>query len=352
MNSEFQDKKLSLPALILFVFSALLLGSFALIFPASTVFSQEPNNTFVRNAEISIESLGENVGVLGDFVVGPGKFDASLTPGETRNFNLDVTNRMGEERIFLIEIEDFTGSRSSDQTVILLGSERGPYSLKDYIKVPTFEFSLKHGERARIPITVSIPYDEEPGGRYGSVVISTVSKPSERGDGDVRGGAAIISRIGTLFFVRIPGGVDEEGEMQTFRTKAGKRIFGSTPVPFEILFENSGSIHLAPYGEIRINNILGKEVEVIEMDPWFSMPDSLRLREVVWETGWAFGVYNAHAFVNRSYDDIIDEESFIFFVLPWKLILVFLIIVLILVLTIRFLTKRFEFRKKPMDEQR
>lgn len=296
---------------------------------------------------IKIESLGSNMSVLGDFVVGPGKFDASLNPGDSKLFILNVTNRMGDERAFKIEIEDFTGSRSSDQTVILLGSERGPYSLRDYIEVPANEFSLRHGEKASIPITISIPYDEEPGGRYGSVVISTVSKPAEKDSGEIRGGAAIISRIGTLFFVRIPGAAEESGFVHKFQTKAGKKLFINPPVSFEILFDNAGSVHLAPYGEIRINNILGKEVDVIEIDPWFAMPDSLRLREVSWEKDWVFGLYTAHASINRSYRDIIDEKDFTFLVLPWKPLLTFLVLVFILVLFVRFVSKKFEFRRKP-----
>ena len=35
---------------------------------------------------------------------------------------------------------------------------------------------LELGERARIPVTITVPADAEPGGHYGSVFISTIRK--------------------------------------------------------------------------------------------------------------------------------------------------------------------------------
>ena len=44
-----------------------------------------------------------------DFVVGPGKTEVTLNPGEQRTVNIIVTNRMDEDKTFQLEVEDFTG---------------------------------------------------------------------------------------------------------------------------------------------------------------------------------------------------------------------------------------------------
>lgn len=276
-----------------------------------------------------------------DFVVGPGKVELTINPGETRTAEIRVSNRLGENRSFKIEVEDFTGSRNPEETVVLLGSERGPYTLKDYVFVPETDFSIDNGRRAIVPVTISIPTDAEPGSRFGSVLISTVAdETSENGSG-----AAVVSRIGTLFFVNIPGEAKHEGVLKEFVAKEGKYA-DKGPINFRLLYENTGSVHLNPYGEIRIKNMLGKEVGAVLLDPWFALPGSLRLREVSWNSPFLFGKYTATASVNRGYDNIIDSVDYTFWVLPWKVLVLFFVVVTLFVFMVRFVLTRFEIKKK------
>src|SRR5574343_157718 len=109
----------------------------------------------------TIETIPNPDEVFGDFVVGPGKVELEMNPGETKVVNLMVTNRMGDDRIFNLDIEDFTGSDNPESPALLLGDARGPYSLKDYLSVPEKKFELKQGQRAVIPVTVFVPADAE-----------------------------------------------------------------------------------------------------------------------------------------------------------------------------------------------
>ena len=112
------------------------------------------------------------------------------------------------------------------------------------------------------------------------------------------------------------------------------------------MFKNTGSIHLAPYGEIRIRNIFGEEVGYSELDPWFVLPNATRLREITWNREFLFGKYTATAYINRSYNDVVDEMSFTFWVLPWKPILFTFVVLFAFICLIRSLFTRFEFRRK------
>ena len=281
--------------------------------------------------------------VRGDFVVGPGKIELEIKPGESKTVNITVTNRMGDTRIFNLETEDFTGSNDTQNTVVLLGDERGPYSLKDFISYDEKSFVLNTGERAVIPVTIFIPADAEPGGRYGSVLSSTASKPNEQSSSAA---SAIIARIGTLFFVRIPGEVQEMGELKEFATQNEQKIFNSGPINFRMLYENTGSVHVNPYGEIRIKNILGKDIGAVEVLPWFAMPGSTRLREVAWSSGFLLGKYTAVASINRGYDNIVDTMEFSFWVVPVQLLAIICVSIAALIFIVRFIFTKFEFRRK------
>ncbi len=298
----------------------------------------------------SIEQVSVSGVTEGDFVVGPTKTDVTLEPGTERVVELMVTNRMGERKVFNLFTEDMTGSNDPTQTVVLLGDDRGPYSLKDYLKIPEMSFELNSGERARIPVTIAIPQDAQPGGLYGSVLVTTTSVPSPEDDAIKAGskaGSVIISRIGALFFVTIPGAVEKSGELATFTTiPEGKNVFSNGPIAFQLLYRNTGSVHLNPYGVITIKNMFGKEVGTVTADPWFAMPQSTRLRELSWNRPYLFGYYTAEARIFRGYDDKVDTATLTFMVIPWKLLGLAFVGLVILLFVLRTIVRTFEIKRK------
>jgi len=288
-----------------------------------------------------------NDDVIGDFVVGPGKIELEIAPGESQTVELLVTNRTGDAREYSFEVEDIVGSKDGSSSVTLLGDDHGPYTLQDYISVPREPVPIKHAERARILVTVSVPLDAEPGGRYGSVLVTTVSKDADVGGAGVSASSALIARIGTLFFITVPGDIARSGELKDFTTiPPHKMLYGGGPVRFSLLYENTGSIHLNPYGEIRITNMLGQEVGFLELEPWFALPQSLRFREVSWNREFLMGRYTVTAHINRGYGNIIDTMELHFWVIPWKIALVVFGTLFAVFYLIRVFFRRFEFKRK------
>jgi hypothetical protein len=109
-----------------------------------------------------------------------------------------------------------------------------------------------------------------------------------------------------------------DGSLLEFSTKNAERFFTSGPISLLTTFENTGSVHLNPYGEIRVTNILGEEVGMSIIDPWFVLPNALRTREIVWDRPFLFGRYTFTLSLNRGYDDIIDESQVVVWVIPWQ----------------------------------
>jgi len=289
-----------------------------------------------------------NVLVENDFTVGPGKVELFLNPGESVTRNLLITNRLGRPMKFRVELEDFTGSLSGERAAVLLGDRKGPYSLKDFLNPEIREFTLAHGERMVLPVTVTIPSDMEPGGLYGSVLISTspsedlLEREKEKAKGQVR----LVARVGALFFVRVKGAVKEEGRLEKFDTVDSKKFYQSGPIYFSIYYRNTGNVHLDPYGIIEIKNILGKKIGEIEIEPYFAMPNSLRYREIKWDRKLGIGKYTATLSLNRGYNDIIDTAEITFWILPWKIILIVAVLLFIIVFIIWWVATHFEIRRK------
>ena len=280
---------------------------------------------------------------VGDFVVGPGRVEIELQPGQTVTYEITVANRISDGRIFDLTVEDMAGTDDGSRSVVLLGDERGPYSIRDYISFPETSFKLDLGERARIPVTISIPKDAEPGGFYGSVLVSTTKTEA---DPEASAKSPIVARIGTLFFVSVPGDVVRAGETLGLTLRDSKWWYESGPIKLSIAFQNSGSLHLSPSGELKIKNFFGEEVGYLELEPWFVLPQSLRNRDITWDRELLFGRYTATAVVSRGYDDLIDTVTVSFWVLPWKIVGSIFLVVFIIVFGLRAFFRKFEFKRK------
>ncbi len=292
-------------------------------------------------ASVSFEKLPDEK-VFNDFAVGPGKIEMELSPGQTGTFDLMISNRLGTEKSFSLQIEDFKGSEDPNQTVVLLGSDRGPYSLKDYIKLGTTSVDLTHGTRVRVSVSVSVPVNAEPGGLYGTVVVGTESKSGgSENSGGVVSTNPVFTRIGALVFIRVKGDIKEDGKLSNFTLSQNKKIVsGTDTIIFNLFFKNDGNVHLNPKGTINIKNILGASVGDINVESWFAMPKSLRFREVSWKPKFLFGKYTAVASIDRGYGQMKDELTYTFWAVPWKILLILFAAIVVVVVLLRKMLKK------------
>jgi hypothetical protein len=189
-------------------------------------------------------------------------------------------------------------------------------------------------------VTVAIPADAEPGGRYGSVLFST------RSSSPPGLGAQTVSRLAALFFVRVTGHATEQGALERFALREQWLSLDQKPLTFPLLFRNTGNVHLDPFGKITITNMYGGNVGELEVAAFYALPGSLRSREVIWKHPPLFGRYTAILALHRGYSDIVDEQTVTFWVVPWKMIVAVIGALVAVVLVSRILAGLFEIRRR------
>lgn len=287
-----------------------------------------------------VENLN-NVKQEGDFTLGPTKIEVWADPGEEIDKKITITNRAGYPLYFKIGKEDFIGHEDPAKVTKFLGEQTSNFSLKDWLFPDRENFVLEHGQRAHFNIRIKVPESAEPGGYYAAVFVASQPEPGSQAE------VKVISRVGSLFFVRVRGEVKESGYLEDFSIP--KSYYQKGPIEFSLLSQNTGNVHLVPYGIIEIKNLLGRKVDQTELEPWFVMPESSRIRKVAWDKGHLFGVYQATAKINRGYGNMVDQKSVRFVVAPWKTLLIGLIGLLILILFIRWITSKFKITRKTND---
>ncbi len=245
----------------------------------------------------------------GSFVVKPAKVELSGAPGTTLDATITLKNDLGAPATFAISFEDVVGSENPDDPVTLLGVKRGPYPLRDLLRGPK-TISLLSGEEKRIPVTISIPPDASPGGLYGSVIFTPVR---QKGAGNV----IPDSRIGVLFFLRVDGESREEGVLKDVSYEGGRVVFGmpEADTVFAILFENTGTVHLNPYGTLTVAPLVGESVQ-LPIDPWYVLPKSARNRTLALGNALSYGPNTFELTLHRGYKDETDVRSLRVWIFP------------------------------------
>ena len=292
------------------------------------------------HAAVIFESLGAAAN-QGDFVVSPGKTEITVTPGQLSGFEIDLANRLGHDATFTLSVEDIKGSDDPAQPVILLGDDRGPNSLRDFLSPASTSLRIPAGMRARVPVTIAVPADATPGGLYGSVTVGVTTVAASAAAGGVSGVSPVETRVAVLCFVRVAGDTVESGRLEQFSLGGGHMFLMSEPgnLDFNLLFRNDGTVNLDPSGTISIHGWTASSTASIAVDPWFALPGSLRLRQVTWQTPFLFGRYVAVARVSRGYGTAVDVQTVVFWVLPWKILVgAFILVVIVIVGIVKLVT--------------
>ncbi len=231
-----------------------------------------------------------------DFVLEPARLEITVAPGEKITKNIYVTNRLGHDSLFSLSFASFTGSSNPAEGAVLVENT----VVARLIHTPVNSFALRSGERATIPMTISVPKNQKPGELFIAVLVSGQSNGSSSG-------THVVGRVGAMFFVRVAGTVSQKGFLQGFRWNSRS---------FDLVFKNDGSIHLNPYGVIQVRNMFGGTSAILSVDPWFVMPGFLRDRTITLPTSLWGGWYSASALINRGYDNQIDQKIIHFWVWP------------------------------------
>lgn len=254
----------------------------------------------------------------GMFVVRPAKIEIALPPGGEQIVVITAANETDSPLDVFVSFEDIEAKPqrdARDEPLLLLGEERGARSLKEFLSTPRASLMLLPGETAEIPVTVQIPRDAEPGGRYGSAVIRFAPPSGAAGAANV----ALESRAATALFVRVEGDVVEKGKLAAFGlfndARYARRPSEQSPLRFHVAYENEGTVHLNPYGRLTLTPLFG-EPRIISIDPWAVLPGATRMREVAVTEDLSVGPYAARLDLNRGYGDVVDEASVDFWILP------------------------------------
>lgn len=275
----------------------------------------------------------------GDFAMGPAKFRLSLAPGEEQTVEVQVTSRTDGEHLYSFETEDFAAAIEENESTRLFGAVAGPFSARGWVRAAVPSLELTHGERAYVPVTIRIPEDAEPGDHYAALLLKRALEPHETTDK----GFNVISRVGILFLITVEGPAIQDTELLSLSSR--KKLYWFYPAMLDLRARNKGTVYAAPFGTIKIRNILGFQVDEIPVTDWTVLRDSTRSIAFEWRPRFALGRYKAETDLEIFGKKPVPMTA-TFWMIPVLPVLIALFVIFLVSFIVQYFFSRFEIRKK------
>lgn len=249
----------------------------------------------------------------------PPRFELIGNPGDTISEKIRVNNSSDVDITYQVTIQDFRASGDEGSVDFVDPSiSNNSFSLARWMTFEPSQFTVPAGQESIVNFTIRIPKNGEPGGHYGSVL---VTRPGTT----VPGGASVSSTVASLILLRVSGETTEKLSLESFAADNGFQQYG--PVNFNMRFKNDGNVHVAPTGTIVITNIFGKKVKEIPVTPTNVLPGAERVVKANWDTVHMVGRYTASLVLSygQGKQSIAASTSFIVFPI-WLMVVIILLI--------------------------
>lgn len=225
------------------------------------------------------------------------------------DYILTYENNTDVDITLLLSLQDFNELEESYKINFLESKDAKnyKYSLSSWVTFENNRLQLSPNEKKSV--RVFIDQDKiTKGGHYASI-LAEVKQSEEEKKVHIRG---ILS---SLLFVRASTGREiEDGKIRSFRPQ---RDGIEHPDTFILRFENSGNVHVVPYGYIELFDPLGKKVAkaVLNENSLDALPESIRRYDAKlnpYQKLFIPGFYNARVYLHfgKANKEIYSNVSF------------------------------------------
>lgn len=215
---------------------------------------------------------------------------------EPAEYELKYINNTEADITLILSAQDFTELEEGYRINFLEGkdAENYKYSLSSWLTFENKNLELLPGEEKTIKIFIDKDRITR-GGHYASIQAKVDQINSKEA-------ININPVISSLLFVRASTGAEiENGKINTF---APSRSFLAFPKSFILRFQNSGNVHVIPYGKAEIRGPFGNKIVakgILNEGSLNALPESIRRYTIETKTNAKIlfpGIYSARADVH------------------------------------------------------
>lgn len=284
------------------------------------------------------------------FQISPPTANYPADPGADVQGKIKVTNLSDVAIELKVGKQNFV-AKGEEGEIELVDNANPLYSLAPWFTPAADTIQVPARGTKEIGYSIAVPAGAEPGGRYGSIVFSSVPPKLPSGVS----GATVQQTLAGVVFLRINGAANEQltvASFQTGKAKTGPKpaanvfspatFFETGPIDLMTRVKNTGSVHEKPVGTITIKNMFGFTVAKIPLDEHYVIPGAIRRLHNTWAPKGPIpliGRYTAEVAGTYAGGKTLAAKT-TFTVVPYKLLAAVLIGLILLVVIVRKGRKR------------
>lgn len=283
---------------------------------------------------LPVDSYAQSTGAAQGIQLSPSIIELNAERGGIYTLTVEVTNITAGDLDYAVSVNDFTSKDETGSPKVLRDSRLPKQiSVRTWVTPSVSEFHLDARKNKTVEFRVVVPMDAEPGGHYGVLDFSGSDTSIKRT------GVGLTASAGTLLLVKVDGIIEEDASVASFyAVNNGKEsnFFENSPVSFITRVENTGNIHIKPFGTIVLKNMFGSVVASIPVNKAQSnvLPGSIRRFDNVYD-GYMIGHYTATVTLGYGSQGQVIMASTSFWVIPYKLIVTILLVVSLMIFILR-----------------
>ena len=280
------------------------------------------------------------------FIIIPPKLELTAKPGEVIQDSIRLQNQTDEEATVSVKMSDFIVNNMKGTPELVSPEEAGDWALSQWLSFNPETLTIPPGEQGYVSLTISVPEDALPGGRYASIYFS---QPGTIEEGQTITGVGM--EIWNLVLLRVEGPISEKAIVRRFQAP---RFSEYGPVEFTTELANLGDYHIRPIGAIGVKNMMGKTVATMDLEKHNIFPGASWEYKNDWEQKWLFGRFKATLSTIYGEQNLPLTATIFFWVWPWKVSLVVIgviILIVALIFLIKYLKKRKETKPEEIEEE-
>lgn len=246
----------------------------------------------------------------------PVKLEMPVSPGGSLTKEITIENRDEESVKIRTYVMDYRIKKNNKFEFSPPGHES--YSAARWITLDKADFTIPPRKKEKVNATLKVPTGAEPSGHYVVIFFETVGKLSPGKTGVIPQG-----RIATLVLQYSPGNIVAKGRVKEFTipkyfySRPKSFLFGGEqPIPWSMVFENHGNVHLNIDAQIDFSDFRGKSLHITKPQRITILPNTERELQGRWENAPTFGKFTA--ILKVTYDKRIETKTANFYVIPVK----------------------------------
>ena len=272
------------------------------------------------------------------FYVTPLKLEMPTAPGGSLTEGITILNQFPTPLTIKAYVMDF--KINEDNSFEFYPPGYATYSCANWITLSESNFTLAGNQGKEVALTLNVPGDAESGGHYAVVFFESVGKPL----GQNITGVITQGRIGTLVLQSTPGKETRSGRVMSFHvpkyvwsTPSAFLFGGAQSVPWRMVFENQGNVHLNLESNVEILGSNGKSLYVSAPQRITVLPKTKRELALSWDKAPTFGKFKAVLKTSYSVTQSSNKTEYkaiTFYIIPVRAILITLTGIILVLVTI------------------